>query len=109
GFLAEAAAHPFAGPDGRLLGAMSLATAIDDALYDPTDWPDLTRMFSQLQDRNPTIAFAFADDYNDRNPDGSYSDNSDLAHLAIGCLEQGPEIDLKFDQREAVELGKVAP
>ena len=59
GFLAAAAAHPLVGSDGRLLGDASLATAIDDALYDPTDWPDLTRMFSQLRDRDPTIAFAF--------------------------------------------------
>ncbi len=109
GFLVAAAAHPFVGSDGRLLGDMSLATAIDDALYDPTDWPDLTRMFSQLQDRDPSMAFEFADDYNDRNPDGTYDDNADLAHLAIGCLEQGPAVDLKFDRREATELRKVAP
>jgi hypothetical protein len=91
------------------MGDMTLATAIDDALYDPTDWPDLTRMFIQLQDRNPKEAFLFADDYNDRNPDGTYDDNNDLAHLAIGCLEEGPAVDLKFDRREATELRKLAP
>jgi pimeloyl-ACP methyl ester carboxylesterase len=109
GFLRAAAAHPFAGSDGRLLGDMTLATAIDSALYDPTDWPDLTRMFVQLQDRNPEEAFVFADEYNDRNADGTYDDNNDLAHLAIGCLEEGPSVDLKFDRREAKELRKVAP
>jgi pimeloyl-ACP methyl ester carboxylesterase len=109
GFLADAAAHPLVGSDGRMMGDMTLATAIDDALYDPTDWPDLTRMFVQLQDRNPAEAFDFADDYNDRNADGSYDDNDDLAHLAIGCLEEGPAVDLKFDRREATELRKVAP
>jgi pimeloyl-ACP methyl ester carboxylesterase len=109
GFLSAAAAHPLAASDGRLMGAYSLATAIDDALYDPTDWPDLTRMFVQLQQGNPTEAFEFADDYNDRNPDGSYDDNADLAHLAIGCLEEGPSVDLKFDRREATELRKLAP
>jgi pimeloyl-ACP methyl ester carboxylesterase len=108
-FLSEAAAKPLLATDGRLLGAYTLATAIDDALYDPTAWPDLTRMFVQLQDRNPAQAFDFADDYNDRNPDGSYDDNGDLAHLAIGCLEEGPAVDLKFDAREAKELRKLAP
>ena len=109
GLLSAAAAHPFVGVDGRLLGDMSLATAIDDALYDPTDWPDLTRMFTQLQEGDPSMAFQFADDYNARSSDGSYDDNSDLAHLAIDCLEQGPSVDLKFDRREAIELRKVAP
>ena len=109
GFLSAAAKHPLVGSDGRLMGAASMATAIDDALYDPTDWPDLTRMFVQLQDGNPSVAFEFADDYNDRNSDGSYDDNADLAHLAIGCLEEGPSVDLKFDRREATELRKLAP
>jgi pimeloyl-ACP methyl ester carboxylesterase len=109
GFLSAAAAHPLVGSDGRLMGSMTLATAIDDALYDPTDWPDLTRMFVQVKDRNPKVAFEFADDYNDRNSDGTYDDNGDLAHLAIGCLEEGPSVDLKFDNREATELRKVAP
>jgi pimeloyl-ACP methyl ester carboxylesterase len=109
GFLSAAAAHPLTDPHGRLMGAYSLATAIDDALYDPTDWPQLTRMFVQLQDGNPAEAFELADDYNDRNSDGSYDDNADLAHLAIGCLEEGSAVDLKFDRREATELRKVAP
>ena len=109
GFLSSAAVHPLVGSDGRLMGNMTMATAIDDALYDPSDWPDLTRMFVQLQDRNPKVAFEFADDYNDRNSDGSYDDNDDLAHLAIGCLEEGSAVDLKFDRREATELRKLAP
>ena len=109
GFLSEAAARPFAASDGRLMGDVTLATAIDDALYDPSDWPDLTHMFVQLQDRNPKVAFEFADDYNDRNSDGTYDDNDDLANLAIGCLEEGPSVDLSFDRREATELKKVAP
>jgi pimeloyl-ACP methyl ester carboxylesterase len=109
GFLSSAAAHPLVGSDGRLMGSVTLATAIDDALYDPTDWPDMTRMFVQLQDRNPKVAFEFADDYNDRNSDGTYDDNADLAHLAIGCLEEGSSVDLAFDRREAAELRKVAP
>ena len=109
GFLSEAAAKPLVASDGRLMGDMSLATAINDALYDPSDWPQLTRMFSQLQDRDPSVAFEFADDYNGRNPDGTYDDNADLAQLAINCLEAGPGVDLKFDGREATELRKLAP
>jgi pimeloyl-ACP methyl ester carboxylesterase len=107
--LSQANAHPLRATDGRLLGGSSLATAIDDALYDPTDWPQLTRMFEQLQAGNPQLAFEFADEYNNRNTDGTYDDNGDLAHLAIGCLEEGPAVDLSFDAQELKELRKVAP
>jgi pimeloyl-ACP methyl ester carboxylesterase len=109
GFLTKADKHPLVAKDGRVLDAASLATAIDDALYDPGDWPDLTKMFAEVEDGDPTQAFAFADDYNDRNPDGTYDDNGDLAHLAIGCLEEGPSVDIPFDNREAKELRRVAP
>jgi pimeloyl-ACP methyl ester carboxylesterase len=109
GFLASADKHPLVAKDGRVMDAGTLATAIDDSLYDPSDWPRLTQMFAQIEDGDPTIAFEFADDYNDRNPDGTYDNNDDLAHLAIGCLEDGPSVDIPFDRREAAELKKVAP
>lgn len=102
-------AHPLVATDGRKLGGATLATAIDDSLYDSTDWPDLTRMFVQLGSGDTTQAFHFADDYNDRNYDGTYYDNDDFANLAIGCLEDGHDVDLRFDAREATELRKVAP
>jgi pimeloyl-ACP methyl ester carboxylesterase len=109
GFLAGADKHPLVAKDGRVLDAASLATAIDDSLYDPDDWSKLTEMFAQVEDGDPTIAFQFADDYNDRNLNGTYDNNGDLAHLAIGCLEEGPSVDIPFDRREATELKKVAP
>lgn len=107
--LASVNKHPLTARDDRKLGGATLVTAIDDSLYDPDDWPDLTRMFVQLEDHNPSQAFDFADDYNDRRPDGSYEDNGGFANLAIGCVEDGSSIDLKYDKREAAELRKVAP
>ena len=109
GEFASVNADPLVAKDGRLLGGATLATAIDQSLYDPTDWPDLTRMFIQLGKRNPQQAFEFADEYNDRKPGGGFYDNSDLANLAIGCLEDGHDVDLAFDRREAAELQRVAP
>jgi pimeloyl-ACP methyl ester carboxylesterase len=102
-------AHPLVAKDGRKLGGATLSTAIDESLYDSTDWPDLTQMFVQLESGDTTQAFHFADDYNDRNYDGTYYDNGDFANLAISCLEDGHDVDLKFDAREATELRKVAP
>jgi pimeloyl-ACP methyl ester carboxylesterase len=108
GYLAAVGKHPLVNKDGRKLGTMTLALAIEDSLYDPTDWPDLTRMWTHIEDGNPDIAFEFADDYNQRNSNGTY-DADEWSNLAINCLEYGPAVDLKYDQREATELKKVAP
>ncbi len=102
-------AKPLVAHDGRRLYSATMVTAINDSLYDPVEWPELARMFAQIQAGNPQIAFEFADDYNDRGANGVYHDNLDLAHLAIDCLESGPSTDIPFDFRELQELRKVAP
>jgi pimeloyl-ACP methyl ester carboxylesterase len=107
--LAAADSKPLADKDGRHLYAAILVTAITDSLYSPEAWPELTQMFVQLKAGNPTIAFEFADQYNDRDSNGTYHDNLDLAHQAIECLEGGPSTDIPFDFRELLELERVAP
>jgi pimeloyl-ACP methyl ester carboxylesterase len=107
-YLSAVGKHPLVNKDGRKLGTMTLALAIEESLYDPSDWPELTRMWAHIAEGNPDVAFSFADDYNERDPDGTY-ESSQWSNLAIGCLETGPAVDLKFDKREAAELTKVAP
>jgi pimeloyl-ACP methyl ester carboxylesterase len=107
--LASVNAHPITASDGRRLDAATLATAIIESLYDPLDWPELTKMFAQVQSGGADIAFEFADEYNNRSPSGTYHDNLDLAHLAIGCLENGANTDIDFDERELKVLKKDAP
>jgi len=101
--------HPLLGDDGRRLGGATLATAIDQTLYDKSDWPKLAKIFVQLKTGNPTEAFVEADAYNGRNSSGRYDDNQEFAGLAIDCLEGGSTVELSFDRREAKELRKVAP
>lgn len=109
GELASAATHPLAFDDGRFLDGAVLATAISQALYDPTQWPDLTKMFTQVAGGDPTEAFALADAYNGRNDDGSYDGNTFEANLAIDCLESGGDYDLIDDRAEFRELKHDAP
>lgn len=107
--LARVAAHPISNRDGRRLDAAVLATAISQALYDSTSWPELTTMFEQIAHGDAGTAFDLADEYNGRSSDGTYSDNLNEAAQAIGCLEGGSSVDLEGDANELRQLREAAP
>jgi pimeloyl-ACP methyl ester carboxylesterase len=107
--LAAAGEHPIDNSDGRKLNAATLATAISQAMYDTSSWPELTDMFTQVAERKSTVAFELADEYNDRNSNGTYQDNLNEASQAIDCLEDGSSIDLRYDATELSQLRKSAP
>lgn len=73
--------------DGRVLDSATVGTGIADYLYSDSLWPDLTAMFNDLYDGNADAAFAAADDYNGRNGDGTYADNSQDVYSAVTCAE----------------------
>jgi pimeloyl-ACP methyl ester carboxylesterase len=73
--------------DGRQLTAATLGTALSYPLYDEGSWPALSQMLTELQAGDPTRALQFADGYNSRNPDGSYSDQSVAVYTAATCLD----------------------
>jgi pimeloyl-ACP methyl ester carboxylesterase len=73
--------------DGRVLDSATVGTGIGDNLYSDSFWPDLTAMFNDLYDGSADAAFASADDYNGRNSDGSYQDNSNDVYSAVTCAE----------------------
>jgi pimeloyl-ACP methyl ester carboxylesterase len=107
--LASASVNPIKAPDGRDLNGSTLSTAIIEAMYDTSSWPELTTAFTQLKAGTTTGAFALADDYNARSSKGKYYDNLAQASLAIGCLESGSDIDLTYDAKELKQLRKKAP
>jgi pimeloyl-ACP methyl ester carboxylesterase len=107
--LSSADKHPIRNADGRLLDGATLATGISDALYDTTEWPLLNKAFTQVIAGKATESFALADEYNDRDSDGTYYDNSTAAFDAISCLEGGHSVDLAFDARDLKKLKKSAP
>jgi pimeloyl-ACP methyl ester carboxylesterase len=107
--LAAADKHPIRNSDGRVLDGATLATGISDALYDTSEWPELNKAFTQVVAGRATESFVLADEYNDRDSDGSYYDNSTAAFDAISCLEGGHSVDLAADARELTKLKKDAP
>jgi pimeloyl-ACP methyl ester carboxylesterase len=101
--------NPILAKGGRKLGSATLALAIETSLYNRDEWPTLTRMFGEIEKGNATTAFELADLYNNRKPNGSYSDDTDFANLAIGCIGNGPRVDLNFDGQQARALRVAAP
>ncbi|MEO8094512.1 MAG: alpha/beta hydrolase, partial [Pseudolysinimonas sp.] len=73
--------------DGRVLDSATVGTGIAENLYSESAWPDLTVMFNDLYDHNPDSTFQAADDYNGRNSDGTYQDNSNDVYSAVTCAE----------------------
>lgn len=73
--------------DGRVLDSATVGTGIADYLYSDSLWPDLTGVFNDLYDGGADATFAAADDYNGRNADGTYADNSNDVYSAVTCAE----------------------
>jgi pimeloyl-ACP methyl ester carboxylesterase len=80
---------PVPGRDGEKRAATAGYTllAVVAALYSQEQWKDLATALRKLRDGDPTGVFALADDYNERGPDGKYSNQTD-AHLAVSCTDE---------------------
>ncbi|CAM5502055.1 alpha/beta hydrolase [Leifsonia shinshuensis] len=107
--LASVERSPIRNSDGRELGANTLVTAIIYPLYDATAWSYLSSMFADVMKGNASVAFTLADGYNSRNSDGTYSDNSTEAFMAINCLDYSYDADPATMRAQAAELAKDAP
>jgi len=100
---------PIAARDGRQLGSSALLTAIIYPLYDATAWSYLSEMLTSVMRGQAEYAFQFADAYNGRKDDGTYSDNSSEAFTAINCLDYSYNDDPASMRSEAAEIEKAAP
>ena len=70
-----------------MLDSATVGTAVAQDLYSESLWPSLTGVFTGLQTGDADPAFAEADSYNGREPDGSYPDNGSDIYMAVTCLE----------------------
>lgn len=100
---------PLKGPDGRMLGASTLITAIILPLYSPDSWEYLNVMLKDVMAGDAANAFSFADQYNGREADGSYMDNSTEAFMAYNCRDYTYDDDPSTMEKQADEIDDVAP
>ncbi|MFT4123550.1 MAG: alpha/beta hydrolase [Microbacteriaceae bacterium] len=80
-------ASPLLGADGRELGSDTMEMAVDAMLYDEDNWTYLSQGFAATLAGDPTMAFALADYYTDRDESGHYASNLMVAFSAIMCLD----------------------
>jgi pimeloyl-ACP methyl ester carboxylesterase len=95
--------------DGRPLDSATVGTAIAENLYSDSFWPDMTAMFTDLLAGDADSTFAAADDYNGRNRDGTYQDNSNDVYSAVTCAEGDLGIDDTDTLGDVTVLQQKAP
>ena len=109
GLLSKLDASPIRNSDGRELGSETMSTAIILPLYSPSNWKYLVDLFNSVSDGDASYAFQLADQYNDRNTDGTYADNETEAFTAINCLDYPSDPDVTTMRAQAAEMEKAAP
>lgn len=107
--LAQLQASPLPATDGRLLGADAMVTAIITPLYNRQAWGYLSNVFAAVLDGNADPAYASVDMYYQRTAEGSYSNNSTEAFIAINCLDYPVSSDPAEWASDAAELTRQAP
>lgn len=107
--LASVDVSPIQATDGRELGSSSLLTAIIFPLYQATAWKYLSDMFTSVMRGNADYAFQFADQYNGRTKDGTYSDNSTEAFMAVNCVDYSYNDDPAAMRAQAKQIEAEAP
>lgn len=100
---------PLRASDGRELGGATMATAIILPLYSESNWDYLDQLFTSVAKGDPSVAFALADSYYERDSDGSYSSNLIEAFFAIGCLDSGQAESVEQLASDAAAIDEAAP
>jgi pimeloyl-ACP methyl ester carboxylesterase len=101
--------NPLRAPDGRLLWGGTMFVAIILPLYNQESWPFLDDLFTEVFDGETSTAFFLADNYNGRDSDGTYLDNSTEAFIAINCLDYETDVTNESMRAEAALLAEAAP
>lgn len=102
-------ASPLRGPDGRELTSGTMFTAIILPLYSPQSWSALDTLFAEVRAGDATTAFSLADQYYERDADGTYLSNSTEAFIAVNCLDYASDGDPDTMRREAEQIVEAAP
>jgi len=107
--LGDLAVSPLPAPDGRMLGSSAMFIAIILPLYNQDNWPYLDDLFTEVFAGETATAFFLADNYNGRDPDGTYRDNSTESFISINCLDYVSNVTNESMRAEAALLAEAAP
>ena len=108
--LSSLRAKPLSLPNGRKLTASIAIIGIASTLYDnASGWPNLTNALSAaINDANPRPLIELADDYNQRDANGHYSNENDIAQIT-SCLDLSEPRTIAQMTADGAEMKKKAP
>jgi pimeloyl-ACP methyl ester carboxylesterase len=109
GILDQLNTSPLKASDGREVGSSAMFNAIILPLYSRTNWKYLNELFTDVMSGSGDYALQLSDSYNDRNPNGTYADNTTEAFIAINCLDYKSTSSIATMRTEAAQLAKLAP
>ncbi|GAA3238208.1 alpha/beta hydrolase [Actinocorallia longicatena] len=93
--------------DSREIGENEVAMGIALPLYDRNGWDALSQGLTQAFNGDGTILLRFADLMTERQPDGTYKNQSE-ANMAVNCVDK-PNPDLAGFKAEAEKAERAAP
>ncbi|WP_286252566.1 alpha/beta hydrolase [Streptomyces graminofaciens] len=101
-------AEPLATSSERRLTQTLAITGIVDPLYTEHSWPALTSALDAAEDGDGTELLAFADEYNERDPEGRYGTGTH-SQRAISCLDQKQRPTAEETKKLLPEFRKISP
>ncbi|KQY46102.1 alpha/beta hydrolase [Cellulomonas sp. Root137] len=110
GLLDRARSNPLSTGTARDLTASLAFYGIAMPLYSQSYWPYLTQALTgALENNDGSMLLQLADQYFDREPDGTYSTNAMVAFFAINCLDSRDPADFEAMRAEAAQIEAAAP
>jgi pimeloyl-ACP methyl ester carboxylesterase len=82
---------------------------IAEAMYDKSSWNTLTNALQQALNGSGDKLMDLANEYAERNSDGTYNGNIMQVINAVNCLDRGSSSDLATYRKDSVAFSKVAP
>ncbi|KZM36218.1 alpha/beta hydrolase [Oerskovia enterophila] len=109
-FLDQVGERPLRTSSDRRLTQTLAFYGIALPLYNNENWYALTAALdAAINGNDGTMLLSFADLYNSRNADGTFSDNSAEAFRAVNCLDARGNPDPEFMKEQAAQIEEAAP
>ncbi|WP_246280682.1 alpha/beta hydrolase [Cellulomonas humilata] len=109
-FLDRARDNPLSTGTDRDLTSSLAFYGIALPLYSQSFWPYLSQaLTAAIKQGDGSLLLQLADQYSDREPDGTYSANSIVAFGAINCLDSREPADIPTMRAEAAQIEAAAP
>ena len=107
--VASADQHPLPSQSGRPVTQSLVILGLITPLYTKANWPLLRAALAEARDGNGDQLLWLADLYADRNADGTYNSNQNVATVAINCLDRPDHSTLPQLRAQSARFAQESP